>query len=600
MSSLGEVATTLGELVRILPLLTMKPPKDDAAVSLGGLLEANARRHAGRPMITFEGRDLTWSEFNALVNRYCHVLKDHAVRRHAVVSVLMDNRIEQLAAVFACWKLGATASLVNTSLSGRQLAHCITTAESNACIVGEELIEPLEAVKAGLGLKEGEDYLYLADRAGKPAPSWAIDLGGEAAAAPDSDPVETAAVLAGDTCLYIFTSGTTGLPKAAVVSHRRFMGNANIMARAGFRARPSDRMYICLPLYHATGLMLGVGSCLVSGASMFVRRRFSASGFLSEARAQNTNLFIYIGELCRYLMNQPARPDDADNPITRMLGNGLRPDIWKPFKRRFGIERVCEFYGASEGNAGFVNLLNKDETVGMTIYDVALIDYDVDADEIIRGADGRCRRVARGDAGLLISRIDEKARFEGYTNPEATSKKILRDVFEPGDAWFNSGDLLRQVDVGFSMGLAHYQFVDRVGDTFRWKGENVSTNEVAEIINSHPDIEYCNVFGVEIPGADGRAGMAAVKPRRDDLDIESVSRHIVTALPGYARPVFLRVQSDLEMTGTFKLVKGQLREQGYDVTRINDAIYVLKPGETRYTRLDEAFLDAIRSGDAGY
>jgi citronellyl-CoA synthetase len=285
-----------------------------------------------------------------------------------------------------------------------------------------------------------------------------------------------------------------------------------------------------------------------------------------------------------------------------MTGNGMRPDIWIPFKERFGIKRVSEFYGASEGNVAFANLLNKDCTVGMTSARVALVKYDVDADEIVKADDGRCIEVTPGEPGLLLGHINEEAVFEGYTDPEATEKKIIRNVLEEGDAWFNSGDLMRVVDVGYTLGYDHYQFVDRVGDTFRWKSENVSTNEVGEILNAFDGIKFCNVYGVEVPGADGRAGMAAVTLADgvSELDLEAFSQHVVNSLPVYARPVFIRVQPDIDVTGTFKMVKGDLKKQAYDLEQVQDPLYVLKPHSDRYEPLDTEFAAVIARGEGGY
>jgi len=301
-------------------------------------------------------------------------------------------------------------------------------------------------------------------------------------------------------------------------------------------------------------------------------------------------------------MAQPRLPNDADNPVERAVGNGLRPDIWLDFKRRFGVKRINEFYGASEGNVAFMNLLNKDCTIGMTTNKIALVRYDVDADEIVRDADGRCIEVPHGEPGLLLAEINENQVFEGYTSSDATQKKIVRNAFSPGDAWFNSGDLIREVHVGFTVGRKHYQFVDRVGDTFRWRSENVSTNEVGELINQNPQVQFCNVYGVTIPNADGRAGMAAMalRPGVSRFDLAEFSDFVARTLPSYARPIFLRIHPEMEVTGTFKLMKGDLRREAYDLALLKDPVYVMKPGQTRYEPLDNDFLEKIRAGTAGY
>jgi len=599
----GEVFSTLIELVKLMRTRRYLAPRAlDTIDSIGLRVEELATKFADRTMVIFEGREITWAEFNALANRYANALKRRGIGHGDVVSLMMENRIEFLAAFVGIGKLGAVASMINTNLRGRQLAHCVSVTQSKAWVFGEELGDAVAEVKADLPLREGNDYLFVSDKGKTPAPNWAHDLGAEAASLDAANLEETQRIKLADSATYIFTSGTTGLPKAAVMSQRRFLATGLTSCKAALRSNENDRLYVCLPLYHGTGLLVGFGSTLYSGSAMFLRRKFSASNFLKEVRQYDTNCFVYIGELCRYLMAQPERPDDSDNPIERIVGNGLRPDIWLGFKRRFAIKRITEFYGASEGNAAFMNLLNKDRTIGMTANKIALVRYDVDADEIVRDANGRCIEVPQGEAGLLLAEINAGQVFEGYTNAEATKKKVVHDVLVAGDAWFNSGDLIREVDVGFTAGQKHYQFVDRVGDTFRWRSENVSTNEVGEILNQNAQVQFCNVYGVTIPNADGRAGMAALALRDGvkQLDLAAFSDYVERSLPSYARPVFLRIHPEMEVTGTFKLVKGDLRREGYDPSLVKDPLYVMKPGKTQYEPLDAQFLAAIRSGAAGF
>ncbi len=601
---IADVARTLAEVPTLLALKKgMEPRPLDERDCVAALVERTAARFPDRSALLFEGQTLTWGEFNALANRYARVFRDQGLARGDTASVLMENRIEFLATVVALNKLGVTASLINTNLHGRSLTHCIGSTDSKVCIFGSELGERLAEVKDQLGLADGRDFLWVSDtRHPEPPGNWARSLDELAGGASAENLPETAEVTLGDSAFYIFTSGTTGLPKAAVLSNRRYLSTALLAHRAGLKCTHKDRLYICLPLYHGTGLMVGVGAAFSSGASMFIRRKFSASHFLEEVRANQTTCFIYIGELCRYLVNTPSNADDHDNPLTRMMGNGLRPDVWMQFKRRFGIKRIAEFYGASEGNVAFANLLNKDCTVGMTSASHALVRYDVDADEIVRDEHGRCIRVEPGEPGLLLGQITEESVFEGYTNPEATEKKIVRNAFEEGDAWFNSGDLMKTVDVGFALGFPHYQFVDRVGDTFRWKSENVSTNEVGEIINGFPQVRFSNVYGVTVPGADGRAGMAALtlEDGESALDLDRFSDYVKRELPSYARPVFLRVAREPTVTGTFKLVKSRLREEGFDPQRVEDPLYVMKPGSEHYEPLEPDFAARIARGEAGF
>jgi acyl-CoA synthetase (AMP-forming)/AMP-acid ligase II len=284
-----------------------------------------------------------------------------------------------------------------------------------------------------------------------------------------------------------------------------------------------------------------------------------------------------------------------------MVGNGLRPDVWDSFKDRFDVDRIIEIYGASEGNALFMNLFNKNKTIGMTSADVALLEYDVAEDEILKNEDGYCKKISNHEPGLLAIEIGPNAVFNGYTDKDASEKKILRNVFKDGDAWFNTGDLIKTVDVGFAFGKEHYQFVDRVGDTFRWRSENVSTNEVGEILNGFMDVNMSNVYGVEVPGCEGRAGMAAFSLEDvNNFNWYAFSEHVENNLPKYARPVFIRIIQEMDTTGTFKLKKNELRDESFDLNKVSDIVYCLKPSSNTYELLDQDWLNKINSCEAGY
>jgi citronellyl-CoA synthetase len=601
--SIAEIVSTFGEIPGVLKLgLELKPRPQSTQDSLASRMEATVARFGDRPAVIFEGNTVTWNALNAQANRYAGALKTLGLQRGETASVVMENRVEFLATVIALNKLGVTAALINTNLTGRPLTHCMSITNSRVCIFGEERQDAVSEIKVEEDLAGIAHYLFVPDSGESGCPSWASDLAATSESESPDNPPETAQCTLGDIALNIFTSGTTGLPKAAVMSNRRLLQSAMGARTGGLRCDENDCIYLCLPLYHGTGLFLGVGAALLSGATMFIRRKFSASNFLPEIREHGATCFIYIGELCRYLLQTPRQPDDADNTLRTIMGNGLRPDIWHEFKQRFGIHRVTEFYGSSEGNIAFFNLFNKDCTVGTTAFPIALVEYDVDADEIVRDAEGRCIRVVHGEPGLLLGEITEKTVFEGYTSKDATESKVLRDVFKPGDAWFNTGDLLKTIEVGFALGMAHYQFVDRVGDTFRWMSENVSTSEVGEIINNHPQVALCNVYGVEVPGTNGRAGMAALSlaEGESDLDTDSFSGHVNRELPPYARPVFVRVLREMDTTGTFKMVKGDLRRENYDMEQVSDPLYILKPRTNTYEPLDAAFAAKVRAGEAGY
>lgn len=604
MSLVAETLSSAKIIARdLIPLAVRmaKPPAPEAIDNLPLRLAATAQACPTKTAIIFEGRSISWGDLDRRASQVAQAMKDRGIGFGDTVSLMMDNRIEFIENMFGVMRAGAAVSMINTNLRGPQLVHCVTTTKAKAFIVGTEHSEAVAEVKGDCDLEEGKDFLMVADGDAGTLPNWGVDF---TQVTGDTQPIadeHIPPVRQQDPAIYIFTSGTTGLPKAAIQKQSRQTLFCELASRVGLKLKRDDTMYICLPLYHATGLCVGFLGALGVGATVVLKRKFSASQFLNDVREHNCNTFIYIGELCRYLLNQPVKPDDANNPLEKMTGNGLRPDIWMEFKERFAVPGIYEFYGASEGNATFMNFFNRDQTIGAAIVPPSLVEYDVAADEIVRDENGFCKKVEPGQPGLLLGPITKTTEFVGYTDREATEKKILRNVFKEGDAYFNTGDLIKQVDAGFALGLKHYQFVDRVGDTFRWKGENCSTNEVGEIINGHPDIEVCNVYGVEVPGTDGRAGMAALLLKEGaTFDSESVSALVKKDLAAYARPVFVRILPEQQLTGTFKLQKGDLREAAYHPDKCPDDLYVWKPGGEGYEKLDAEFYEKIKAGEAGY
>lgn len=602
MANVREVFRVLGEFPHILPAMTFKMPAEDAPGSLGSMFEDTVARYPDNTMMLFEGRQWTYCEFNTEVNQLAHLLKARGVKRGDCVAVLMENRAEFLVSLLALAKLGAPASLINNSLSGDALVHCMKETNAIRCIVGAERTEVLAEVLEALPLSRDGGYLWFPDVGEYVCPEWAEDVIPALADMPTDNLPVTREITAGETSTYIFTSGTTGLPKAAPQPHRKSLAAGRVMANLGFRIKSSDRLYLCLPVYHATGLGPGFYGFIGNGASIFLRRNFSATRFWPEVQQYQTNCFVYVGELCRYLTAQPKSDAEKNNPLVKMMGNGLRPDVWDEFKSRFGVQRICEIYGSSEGNVTFINMLNKDRTIGAAAAPVALVQYDTENDQIVRDSNGRCIEVPIGEPGLLLGEITAKTEFDGYTNPEATASKIVKNVYEDGDSWFNTGDLVRQIDVGFAMGMKHFQFVDRTGDTFRWRAENVSTNEVAEVLNAHPQINMANVYGVEVPGIEGKAGMVAFElPEGEELDLDGFQALVERELPGYAQPVFIRVLRSVTTTVTFKLRKNDLREQSFHPDKVGgDPVYVRKPRSAGYEPLEADFNQQVLAGASGY
>ena len=598
---IAEFFRVLGELKYMIPVLRYQWPGPEDSASLSHTFQETTEKFGERPFIYFEDETWTYSQANKAANSFAKYLLKTGVKHGDRVVLFMENRPYYVISLLALNKIGAIGVLINTSLTGDPLIHCINSSDSTKCIFGAERAEPLGEVLDQINITKKEDFLWVEDTKDYSLPEWAIDLKNSLDFNDDQNLEETNLIKAKDTACYIFTSGTTGVPKAAILPNAKLIAASVNITMAGYRIDENDCMYNCLPLYHSTGLMLGLCAAINVGAASFIKRKFSASSFWAEAHKHNTTAFVYIGELCRYLTNQEPSEIEKNNPITRMVGNGLRPDVWDTFKQRFDVERIIEIYGASEGNALFMNLFNKDKTIGMTSADVALIEYDVAEDEIIKNEDGFCTKILTHDPGLLIIEIGPNAVFNGYTDKEASEKKILRNVFEEGDAWFNTGDLIKTVDVGFALGKDHYQFVDRVGDTFRWKSENVSTNEVGEILNGYLDVNMSNVYGVKVPGCEGRAGMAAFSLEdAESFNWSEFSEYVENNLPKYARPLFIRIIQEMETTGTFKLKKNELRDEAFDINKVNDKIYCLKPSSNHYEALDQDWLNTINSEAAGY
>jgi acyl-CoA synthetase (AMP-forming)/AMP-acid ligase II len=561
--------------------------------SWGSMLEENAEKFPDNPAIKSEEACLSYREYNEAVNRCANYFISQGMTKGNVACIFLENRVELLIVYSAMAKIGVINSMINTNLRQDSLRHCLSLHPAKVYIIGEELIEAFEEVKSDLELQPEQRLYFIPDNGQNPAPEGFIDFNKAAENSPVSNPTTTAEVKPADTIAYVFTSGTTGgKPKAAVITHGRLVGGKYYNGKIVLNMMPDDTMYIPLPFFHTNALALSWPPVFANGSAVAIRRKFSVSNFWSDVRRYKATSWCYIGELCRYLMNQPPQANDRDNPLIKIIGNGLRPDIWQGFKNRFGIAGVYEIYGAAESNLYFVNLLNLDCTVGRCRLPYAIVKYDIDEDTAIRNKNGFMQRVAVGQTGLLLGEISETNPFVGYSSKEATESKIIHDVFTNGDSWFNTGDLMRDI------GYGHVQFVDRTGDTFRWKGENVSTTEVEAVANTLPQVAISTVYGVKMPGGDGRAGMIAIIPEcgLEEFDLKALCGHLQGTLPAYAVPKFLRLNKNLECTPTHKIKKVELKKEGFDPDRIDDMLYVLLPGEAEYQPLSDEIYQNILEG----
>ncbi len=554
--------------------------------------EVVASRGASLAVID-ERESLSFTQFAERANRYSRWALGERLQKGDVVALLMGNRADYVAIWLGLTRVGVVVALLNTHLSAPALAHCLRVANARSVIVSDALAPACFEAAAMLDspvrvlVHDGERY----------AGSLEVDVA-SLSGAPLADE-ERREVTLRDRALYIFTSGTTGLPKPGIVTHRKVM-NWSLWFSGLTNAGPNDRMYNCLPMYHSVGGVVAVWSVLLAGGGVVLRTRFSASSFWDDVSASRCTMFQYIGELCRYLLNAPDCAAARRHGLRLVVGNGLRADVWTRFQRRFDIPRILEFYAATESNFSLYNVEGEPGAIGRVPaflahrFQIALVAIDEATRAPARGTDGRCIRVGVGETGEAIARIETRegasASFDGYVSPEDSDKKVLRDAFEPGDAWMRSGDLMRKDARGF------YYFSDRLGDSFRWKGENVSSFEVAQVLAARPGVRDANVYGVEVPGFEGRAGMAALAVG-DDFDLDQLRRSVDAALPPYARPLFLRLCETLETTETFKHKKQALAAQGFETEEIAGALYFALPGASGYVPLDAAMRQRIRAGE---
>ena len=564
-------------------------------LGLGWAIENATQINPGGKAILYNDLCLNYLDFNAWCNRYAHYFSSKGIVKGDVVGIYLTNRPELLAITGGLAKIGAISALLNTSQRKKILVHSISLVKPKMCVIGEELIDAFEEVRTSI-LDPQIQPLFIAqgntlNDYGN-APEGYQNLGADIVRFGNANPTSTSTLQSEDTCFYIYTSGTTGYPKAAVLGHGRWMHLYGSLGLATTKITADDIIYVTLPFYHGTAMVACWATALANGSALAIRDKFSASEFWPDVERYQATCFGYVGELCRYLYNQPVHPNENNNTITKIVGNGLRPDIWVPFKERFGIKEVYELYGASEGNIGFGNWFNLDNTIGIASTPWALVKYDKETEKPILGRNGFAQKVKKGDPGLLLGKITKRTPFEGYTDKQKSDQCLVADVFKKGDVYFNTGDVLK------SIGMGHTQFVDRLGDTFRWKGENVSTTELEHTLNSLDAIEESVAYGVEIPNTNGRAGMVSVRLSDEEhqTNFKDLCSHLKTILPNYAVPVFLRVQNEMQTTGTFKYRKSDLKKEGYDITQIQDTIYVLLPNAEEYVPVTKDLKEGINRG----
>jgi len=560
------------------------------------VIEELAQTQGDAPALLGAGESLNYRALAGRANQYARWALDQNLGKGETVCLMMPNRPEYMAVWLGLTSVGVVVALVNTQLRGLSLAHCIDIVAPTHVIVAAEYSAAFRDAAAQL-MSSPKIWTHGDDGAGE----WErIDGAVERFSGDQLADAQGRTVTIADRALLIYTSGTTGLPKAANVSHRRLLQwsfwFAGLMSTS-----PNDRMYNCLPMFHSVGGLVATGSVLVRGGSVLIRDKFSAQHFWDDIVGGECTLFQYIGELCRYLLNAADHPRERAHRLRICCGNGLQADVWKKFQGKFAIPRILEFYAATEGNVSLYNVEGKIGAIGRvppflaSRFPLALVKFDDATGQPARDAHGFCVRCATDAPGEAIGRIPTGASqsgdvFEGYTDRKDTEQKILHNVFARGDCWFRTGDLMRMDSGGF------FYFIDRIGDTFRWKGENVATSEVTAAIMAFAGIREANVYGVRVPGAEGAAGMAAIVTD-GALDLAEFRAHLARRLPPYARPKFLRVADRISTTSTFKHTKSDLARDGFDPAATSDPIYLDDAAKNAFVPLDGALYARIKAGD---
>jgi fatty-acyl-CoA synthase len=565
----------------------------DQGVTLPALMQRLGGEFGAAPALISSEVSMTYAQLAFRCNQYARWGIAHGLVSGDAVSLLLGNCAEYPAIWLGLTNLGVVVALVNSQLTGEVLAHSINIARPKALIFGADLAPRVAAIRGNLA---ADLCCRVLGSSTQNFASLEPEL--EALPAEPLRAVERAPPSIDATALYIYTSGTTGLPKAAKVSHYRLMQWSHWFAGM-MDTKPADRMFNCLPLYHSVGGVVAIFATLVSGGAVVIRQRFSASDFWRDVRDERCTLFQYIGELCRYLVNSPRQALETEHALRLACGNGLRPEVWDSFKNRFRIPRILEYYASTEGNFSLYNCEGQPGAIGRippflaNRLPVALLRFDLDTAEPRRNQAGYCELCAANEigeaVGLMPAGSERAGRFEGYADADASARKVLRNVFKEGDLWYRTGDLMRRDERGF------FYFVDRVGETYRWKGENVSTAEVLSALAASRGVLDGVVYGVMVPGADGRAGAAALVVNAD-FDLALFRAEVAQRLPPYARPVFLRILNKLEATGTFKPRKQELVQAGFDPDRADGPLYFDDPSSQRYVPVDAALFAAISAG----
>uniref|UniRef100_A0A673BFG0 long-chain-fatty-acid--CoA ligase n=1 Tax=Sphaeramia orbicularis TaxID=375764 RepID=A0A673BFG0_9TELE len=522
--------------------------------TIPALFAQMVKLHPDKPALIYEATGEVWT-FMELQGR-CHAVAHWALGQGwtegDVVALFLESHPVMVPLWLGLAMVGVEAAFINQNLRLDSLLHCVRVSGARAVVFGTELTEAVSQVSSSLQANMILFSIGQPQNEKEKLGSLQVhSLDPLLACSPKTPPNYTLRKEFNDKLFYIYTSGTTGMPKAAVVVHSRYY-RITAFGFHSFGLRHDDVIYNCLPLYHSAGTVMGVGQCLLFGLTVVIRRKFSASRFWDDCAKHKCTVIQYIGEICRYLLAQPVRPSEGQHQVRVAIGNGLRPSVWGEFVQRFRIQKIGEFYGATECNCSLINIDGKIGACGFnsrilpSFYPIRLVRVKEESGELLRDAQGLCIPSLPGELGMLVGRInhtDPLRRFDGYVDKDSTNQKIAHNVFKIGDSAYVSGDVMVMDEYGY------IYFKDRSGDTFRWRGENVSTTEVEGILSGLLGHTAVAVYGVSVPGVEGKAGMAAVAHTEGSFDLDAFLFAVTKALPSYARPVFLRLMPAVDTTG---------------------------------------------------
>jgi citronellyl-CoA synthetase len=582
-------------LVRLLLL------RDQVIDSWGLMIERSSKKYADRIAIKFGEKSTSYRQLNKEANKHANFFIESGIKKSDIVCIFVENRPEFLVIFSALAKVGAIAAPINTNLRKSTLKDRLDASMATACIVSEEFLGKFQDVKDSLCSFRNVKLFYIPKEEAREAEDKGLTQGFSNLSiltqdASSENPETTKFVRLSDPVAHVSTSGTTGLPKSAIIDHKRMLMSSIWFGKISCRIGSNDTIYCPLPFYHATSLVIGWPLAVASGASIAFRQKFSVTDFFSDVHKFNATVLVYIGDLLTYLLRSNRSIDSRNHHIRFAIGNGLRREIWREFQDRFQIKKILELYVSTESQWSFTNILNIPCSVGASFQRYSIVKYDIETGMPEGWRAGDVQKVSRGHEGLLLFEVSGNYQFRGYTDERSTEQRLLRGVFCKDDVWFNTGDVMQD------LGYRHARFVDRLGDTYRWKGEIVSTREVESYTNRFDQVTSSRVYGVRIPHADGRAGMVAVITRAPDVafDRDRFYAYLTESLPRYAVPLFLRLTTSFDSTDTCKDIKTGLQTESYDLSGITDPVFVASPSEDTYVPLTQEISNKLKEGTYGF